>query len=217
MDLGADTPDDPLEAQLVRAALGMPFAALRRLLELGMDPAALGRLTGEGLLGLARVEVLKGGLFQFDPGGEQRLILGVCEPCGRGWGPAAHEERVLVDLVAISSADPNAWALRCGYAAVLGEDALEEADAAVCAERPAMVRLFGRPLDWLIAGGAPGSICVLDWTAAALARLRGLGSKVTLACDDAAAAERLRGVLVHGGLPKVVAAGTVGERIRRAA
>ena len=204
MDLGADRPDDPLEAELLRAALGMPFAALRRLLELGMVDSALARLTGEGLLGLARVEVGGDGLFQFDPGGEQRLILGVCE------------RDVLVDLVAISSADPNAWALRCGVAAVLGEDALADADALVCAERAAVLRLFGTPLAWLIAGGEAGSICVLDWTAAALARLRGLGSKVTLACDDAAAAERLRGVLVHGGLPKVVAAVAEGRAVARA-
>lgn len=206
MDLGAARPDDPLEAELMCAALGMPFAALRRLLDLGMDSAALARLTGDGLLGLARVEVTRGGLFQFDPGGEQRLILGVLE------------RDVLVDLAAVSSADPNAWALRCGYAAVLGEDALAEADAAVVCEQPAAVRLFGTPLAWLIGGAAAGSICVLDWTPAALARLRALGPKVTLACDDAAAAERLRGVLVHGGLPKVAVAGTVGEaRLRRAA
>lgn len=199
---------DSLEIEMLRAAVGMPFAGVRRLLDMGMDPAALGRLCGAGLLGLARVDLQRGGLFAFDPAGEARLILGV------------EEGGALVDLVAIASAERDAWALRCGYAAVLGADALEAADALVMCERPAVVRLHGTPLDWLIGLSADSealAVCVLDWNAMALRQLRGLGAQVTLACDDAAAAERLRGVLAHGGLPKVVAGGTVGEKLRRAA
>lgn len=165
-------------------ALELPWAAVRALLDMGAPRAFVSELVINGDLALAQVDVAgRSGLFEWQ-GPDRRLILGV-----RRGGE-------LIDLVALSTSCEDEWAVRLDVADILGEDLLLDA---VLAERREL-RLFGTPMAWLRGGGA--GICVLDWTPAALAALRGLGTGVTLVCDRGAKA-RLKALLEHGGLPLV--------------
>ncbi|MDR7102976.1 hypothetical protein [Croceicoccus sp. BE223] len=177
----------PLEREMALAFQALPFAAIGMLEALGVPLATIGELCGAGMLGRARVEITGDGLWHPDEGGEPRLLL------------AVHDGAWLVDIVALSSAEPDSWALRTGHGAILGALALDRAVACDGA-----VRLHGNPVAWMAAGCE--GICVLDWGRAALNRLRGAGAGVTLVCDDAIGAARLRQALAVGGLPMVASA-----------
>lgn len=187
-------------------ALDLPFAAVRALEAMGADRALLAQLAGASDLKIAQVELLPGGRFAFG-GPDRRLVLAV-----RHYG-------ALVDLVALSSADENEWALYRGAADFLGGELLDRAVACELRE----VRLFATPIDWVrgglasssgaIGGQEPAGVCVLDWTASALSGLRGLRETCTIVCDRGAG-ERLKALLAHGGLPQV---GEIGTGFRRAA
>lgn len=164
--------------------LAMPFAAVRALDGMGVPRMLLGQLTAAGDIAVADVDLGRdGGRFAFG-GPTRRLIL------------AVRVDGVLIDLAALSSTCEDEWALHLGMADFLGEELLDR--ARTCEWRE--LRLFGTPLAWLRAGGR--GVCVLDWTPAALAALRGLGPGVTLVCD-AGAKPKLEALLRHGGLPLV--------------
>lgn len=176
-----------LEVELASAGAAMPIAAIRQLEAMGVARATAFALHLSGDLGVAMVEVSPDGR-RWSPGGpDRRLLLGVRE-CG-----------ALVDALAISSTARSEWALRCDAGVMLGHDLW----LAAALEGRGRLRLHGTPMEWLAAGGDAGGICILDWTTQALGMLRQLGEGVTLVCDDAAARERLRGVLAHGGLPRL--------------
>ena len=189
-----------LQAEMAAAALAMKLPALQHLAALGVPLEICGRLHGAGDIGLARVSVGKGGLW--DPeGAEQRLIL------------AVRLHGVLIDLLALSSSDRDSWALRTGVGSLLGQEALDEAFwAARFGIGGVTLALHATPFDWLMAGAA--GVCVLDWDAAALGELRGLGREVTLVTDSEEAAARLHDLLRWGGLPRVVARGGCAQERR---
>lgn len=165
-------------------AAELPWAAMRRLLDLGVPARFAAGLNLAGDLSFAGVTIEAGGARWSADGPERRLLL------------AVREQDQLVDVAALSSTAPDEWALLTGEGAMLG---LERVIACQCglADR---LRLFATPLDWLRAGGA--GVCVLDWGAAALGWLRGVGPGVVLETPPGAA-DNLRAALAHGGLPRV--------------
>lgn len=185
MDAEPDTDllADPLEIEMLTYALALNWGGVKLLLNRFAVPAPfMGQLTGAGDIGRARVAV-RGSLWEPE-GDTPSLIL------------AVRERGELVDLLACSSAHPDRWALRRGMGWVLGHDHY----FACQAEQSDRLRLFATPLDWLAAGG--DGICVLEWGAAALGWLRGLGPRVAISCDPDAGT-KLRDMLAHGGLPRV--------------
>ena len=144
------------------------------------------------MLARARVALGAGGLFEFD-GPDAALLI------------AVREHGQVIDVCAARSAAPDEWAVLRGDGWLLGHDAFLRCQL----DGEGSLRVRGNPIDWL-RGGCVG-ICVLDWSAAALGALRGLGPKVTLICDEPQAAQRLGAVLAWEGLPKVGVAGTVSE------
>jgi hypothetical protein len=188
----AERTDWPWLAGADRDGRRMTWAAVRHLLDMGVPAAFLGQLTGAGDLAIADVDLRRSGTFEFG-GPTRRLIL------------AVRERGSVVDLVALSSSCADEWALLRGAADMLGGEMIDDA---VAAERREL-RLFSTPLAWLRGGGR--GICVLDWTPAALAALRGLGSRVgpsggrapvTLVVEPGAK-PKLDALLAHGGLPIV--------------
>lgn len=177
---------DGFGMDLARASLGFGIGGLRHLDAMGVPLDFANRLLVQGDLARARVAVGDSGLFEWD-GGEAHLLIGV-----REFGE-------LVDVVAVRSAAPDEWAMLRGDGWALGADALFMVREGL----GEVLRVFGTPFDWLRGQGA--GICVLDWTAHALAELRGLGPGVTLQCDDHGAAQRLGAVLAWQGLPRVEA------------
>jgi hypothetical protein len=172
-----------LDLEMRRAARALNPAAMRTLDSLGVPPSVMA-LAKAGDVGLMRVSVGAGGLFEPD-GGEGRLIL------------AVREYGELVDQVAVSSVSRDSWALRTGAGWCLGFQAFAAARASLT-ER---VRIFGNPVEWLI--GGMGGICMLDWSRDAIGQLRALGPDVTLECEPGA--ERALGdILAHHGLPEIV-------------
>lgn len=196
MTFGRD-PFNPVEAELM--AQEMRWPAVAALIGMGVPRPVLGALCGAGDLALAQVTLHRDGTFSFG-GPDRRLILAVRD----GFG-------VLDDLVALSSTSADEWALRHRAGVLLGEDVLLDIEGRAAVHGRAAVRLFGTPLAWLRGGGE--GICVLDWGMAALSRLRSLGEGVTLVCDSGAG-ERLKALLLRGGLPRVSEAGNA---MRRAA
>lgn len=181
--------DEP-EAMMQRAALAMPFFAVRALLDMGVPAGLVAGLTGAGLLGRLRVAE-RGGLWREDPDGAPRLLLGVRDRAGE-----------VIDIAALSSTDPDAWALMTGDGWLLGWDRVEDA-ALADPETAPVVKMHARPIDWLRAGGE--GACLLDYGPGALGELRALGPAVELACEDDKAAAALAGLLQWGGLPRCVA------------
>lgn len=176
-------------ATMQRAALAMPFFAVRALLDMGVPAGLVAGLTGAGWLGRMRVTE-RGGLWREDPAGAWRLLLGVGDR--DGW---------LIDVLAISSADPDSWSLLTGDGWLLGWGQVEDA-ALVDPEIAPVLRMHARPIDWLRAGGE--GACLLDYGRGALGELRALGPAVELACEDDKAAAALAGLLQWGGLPRCV-------------
>lgn len=189
-----------LDRELLVAAAGTPFSAVRMLLALGASPRWLARSAGE--FGTARV-TLSGDGATFEPDGPTPRLL-VAVRAGDG---------ALIDIAALASHCRDEWALRIGDGWALGLDQLARAeqarDEAVAMAgagkppRPVRLRLFANPFDWMAADGA--GLCVLEWNTAALTALRALGERVVLEIEPAAQ-ERLRQLLAHGGLPRVEAA-----------
>lgn len=177
-------------AVMARGALAMPFAAVRLLIDMGVPPAFAARLSGAGLLGRLRVAE-RGGLWREDPDGAPRLLLGVRDRAGE-----------VIDIAALSSTDPDAWALLTGDGWLLGWDRVEDA-ALADPETAPVVKMHARPIDWLRAGGE--GACLLDYGPGALGELRALGPAVELACDNEPAAAALAAMLQWGGLPRCVA------------
>lgn len=180
---------DPLVAEMAAVTLGIP--AIRALEAAGVPLRTVGEMFVNGDLAVAQVELARGG-SRFGFGGpDRRLVI------------AARVHGEVRDLVALASADESQWALRLGAADFLGEEWIDRAAIGACRE----LRLLRTPMDWLRAGGpgCAGGVCVLDWTPAALAALRGLGPKVTLVCDPGVG-PKLRAMLEHGGLPLVAEA-----------
>lgn len=179
---------DALRLELDKAVITP--GVLAKLDELGVPASFVLDLIYESAIGAARVTVSFGPARNtYEPEGpDPRLLLAVLE-----FGE-------LVDLVACASHDPDQWALRRGEGWCLGHHCWEAAQRAALEERPAKLRLFSTPIDWLRGAGA--GICVLDWTPAALGHLRALGERVTLQVDAGAGA-RMRALLEFGGLPMV--------------
>lgn len=177
---------DGFGMDLARASLGFGKAGMRHLDALGVPPAFSNRLLCQGDLARARISMGKSGLFEWN-GDEPNLLIGV-----REFGE-------LVDVVAVRSAAPDEWSLLRGEGWALGHDAL----FAVREGLATTLRVFGTPFDWMRGQGA--GVCMLDWSAHALAELRGLGPNVTLICDDHGAAAKLGAVLAWQRLPKVEA------------
>lgn len=185
-----------LEAEMRGAALAMNWPAAAALRERFAIPApVLARLTGSGGVGRANVTISRDG-GRWEPGGpDWRLVLPV------------EEFGDLVDLCAISSADPMEWALRSEAGWCLGHDAFFEA----LTERRRRLRIFTAPFDWMRGlepdeeGLKSTGICVLDWNAG-IGWLRGLGERVQLEVDRGAG-DRLRALLAHGGNPRVAEIG----------
>jgi hypothetical protein len=172
-----------LNLEMRRAARALNPAAMRTLESLGVPPSVLASAKA-GDIGLMRVSVGAGGLFEPD-GGEGRLII------------AVREYGELIDQVAVSSVSRDSWALRTGAGWCLGFQAFAAARASLTDR----LRIYGNPIEWLI-GGMNG-VCVLDWSPDAIGQLRGLGPDVTLECEPGA--ERALGdILAHNNLPLVV-------------
>lgn len=177
-------------------ATTMPFAGLRALIEAGVPRGFALALAGNGDLAVAGCELERDGRFSFG-GATRRLILGVRErTCVATASGYLSEWGDLTDLVALSSACEDEWALRLGVADFLGDEWLWRAEMGLLRE----LRLFATPMAWLRGGGR--GVCVLDWSASALGALRGLGPQVTLVVDPGAKA-KLQAMLAHGGLPLV--------------
>ncbi len=182
----------------------MNFAACRALNALGVPRAVIATLTGAQGVGRMRV-AQRDSRWRADPAGAWRLILPVHDALGQ-----------LIDLLAVSSADEDAWSLRTGDGFIWGLAQLEDARTAgdrlrearswgvepKWADRQsATLRVFSTPLEYLRGSGT--GICVLEWGPAALTELRSLGEDVTLLVADPEAVETLNHALRHGGLPKV--------------
>lgn len=192
-------PDD-IEQRLLAACAATPFAAVQQLRAMGIGARRLARLTGDGDLAVARVELSRDGHSWTWQGPTGRLLVAVRD-----------EFAEVIDVVAIASHARDEWALLSGDGWALGLAALAEAEQArdeaqakaepSKAPRPVRLRVWATPLDWL-AHDCSG-ICVLDWAHhAALPRLRQLGAGVVLEVDPAAR-ETLRGMLAFGGLPRI--------------
>jgi hypothetical protein len=110
-------------------------------------------------VGLARIEVLRGGLWAPDEGGRAACIL------------PALDDGALADLVAVLPDDRLRPLRRRGDAWCLGLDAFEAVcwEHHICIDDPSGIPplgVFDDPLAWLGAGG--DGICPLDWRLAAL-------------------------------------------------
>lgn len=201
-----------LQEEMYAAVSGMTFPAARTLVAMGVAQRVVAEMTGAGIVGRLRVRE-SGSRWEPDEGGAWRLIVPVLDHRDDGGLRMLPD---IVDLIALSSSDPDAWTLRTGDGFLLGmgwlDRAREAADSIAEARswgvqpdpaiRPlATVRLHARPLDLLRADGA--GICVLDWGRAALTELRLLGPEVTLITDSDAAARKLTELMQWGGLPEV--------------
>lgn len=181
----------------------LTHAGATRLTALGVPPLTVARLMALGDIGAAKVAVT-GGRFEFD--GDDESLRPTGRPCGPAALPLLEGTRLLlvvreagfapVDLVAIDPARPDGWALWRGAEELLGGWTLDRATTF----GEASVRLHATPLDWLRAGCT--GVCVLEWNHAARARLRALGSAVTIVADPALA-RRVRAELERGDLPRV--------------
>lgn len=189
-----------LDRELLVAAAGTPFSAVKMLLALGVSHRWVARMAGE--FGTARVTLAANGAT-FEPDGPTpRLLVAVRDAAG-----------VLIDIAALASHCRDEWALRIGDGWALGLDQLAEAeqarDHAVAMTshgkppRQVRLRIFANPFDWMAADGA--GLCVLEWNTAALTALRALGERVVLEIEPAGQ-ERLRQLLAFGGLPRVESA-----------
>lgn len=122
----------------------------------------LGVLTGLALIGqnqpavgLARIERLRGGLWQPSPGGELAMVVPVCRPkVIEPFENVLVETIECIDIVAFTSRAPQLWCWRTGLGWALGEHLIEEGDEAL--------RLVSTPLSWLRSGGE--AACILDWS-----------------------------------------------------
>lgn len=196
----------PADVHGMLAAHPVTLPAFRRLLAGGVDAALLGQMNCAGDLGAARVDLSRDGArFSFG-GPDARLLLAVRDADYR-----------LIDVVALASHDENQWSLLTGHADMLGAWHIDALERALACERPARLRLFATPWDWLRAGGA--GVCVLNWSAGAVRALRQLGEGAVLEADDAALRSKIKAMLVHGGNPLVsaprntLAAASLAERI----
>ncbi|MBB3034036.1 hypothetical protein [Alteriqipengyuania lutimaris] len=181
-----------LRDELLGLATSQPMSAagMQRLFELGVAPRIFGVLHGAGDLAVARVAITspaRGPMLWEPEGTEPRLLVGV------------REQGVLVDIVSLSTENPDSWALRRGAAWCLGHEAFERCDPAVHWDHAQRLRIQATPIDWMRSGGE--GICVLDWSVAPH-HLRSLGEDVQLCCDRGAGAA-LRGLLRFGGVPGV--------------
>lgn len=180
-----------LERELLVAGGRIGMANLRKLVGMGANRRFIVNLHGAGLLGVGKVN-LSGARWEPE-GPDHRLLIGVCDG------------GELVDVVAVSSTCRDEWALRTGLGWALGAGAIDEVHKVLASDmgekkKRVRLRLHATPFDWLAAGG--DGLCVLDWCAASLAELRGLGERVTLQVPPGGA-ERIKGLLAYGGLPRV--------------
>ena len=183
------------EAILAQRELTLP--ACRALVAGGVSFGTISALNFDYCLALGSVALAGDGrAFEFN-GPDRRLLLGVRDAAG-----------TMIDIVALSSGCEDEWALLTGAGDLLGEQALEQAEAqATVYDRRVAVRLYATPMAWL-RGGASG-VCVLDWNRSTIARLRGLPgptagrSGQVMLMTDLGAGERLKAMLTHGGLPLV--------------
>jgi len=165
----------------------MPMSAMRRLWAIGADKRFAAQLVGAGDLGIAQVTLSEA---TWEPEGPDRRLL-----------VAVRRDGELVDVAALASHARNEWALRTGLGWALGMDLIDDAHRElVCGAKRLRLRLHATPFDWLAAGG--DGLCVLDWCQSALSELRLLGERVTIEVAPGAA-ERLKALLIYGGLPRI--------------
>lgn len=156
------------EMEAAALAVGqMEIARLRKLGALNVPVAEMGYRFHP--LGVASVQPLDDGLFCFAEG-SRRLIVPV-------W-----EDGELIDLLAVSTADPDDWWLRTGLGLSLGlYDGWEPW------RWREVVPVHRNPLQWLQAGG--DGLCVTNWAAPELYLLNDLAA---LSVTDATLAAKLR-------------------------
>ena len=131
------------ELELTQRPLGP--AAFARFREMGIPNGVI--FGDRALVGVARVVISTGELFEFDDEGEPAIIVVEGEPEVPGWAE-------IDDFVAFKPADPGNWWLRRGAVDLLGAYNI----------RPwklAPTRIFESPLSWLKAGG--NGVCILNW------------------------------------------------------
>lgn len=187
--MGGDVPPvmpwDDLSFWLAQQSVRFRRSAGQALQAMGVPALFVNALLLEYRLATGRVAIGANGLFVVEAG-EPHLLIGVTEA------------RQVIDVCAVRSAAPDEWGLLTGEGWALGHEHF----AAARLGTADVLRIFATPFDWLRGEGA--GLCVLEWDAAALGALRGLGPGVTLICDDAAAADKLGRVLAWEGLPRVV-------------
>lgn len=122
------------------------------------SPTVWPYLTGDGLLGYAKVSVSSGDRWDFAEDGIGCLTV------------AVHSDQQLVDIVAFPPSKPDQWLVRTGNGVFLGEDHLIEAEMNWNPEHIPLV--VPTVLEWLHTKGQ--SICIVDPIPDALRRLRDL-------------------------------------------
>lgn len=121
---------------------------LNRLAELGCPISTLAQLgEHQPSLGVARIDILKDGLFAPSETGAPAFIQPVCQ-WDDDWGIPD-----IIDLVAWLPSNPTRWYWRVGTAAALGAEHLDGDDP---------VPVVASPLEWLSASG--DAVAILDWS-----------------------------------------------------
>lgn len=144
-----------LERELSAAALSMTPLDLARCRSLGLINSGVIRMGRDHHpFGVAPIEDVGGGYYTPSDCGPRRLIVPV------------YEDGTLIDLLALSSADPDQWLVRTGLASFLG--LLEGWHY----RHWEPVTIHRNPLAWLAAGGE--GLCPIDWHSPDLERLRDL-------------------------------------------
>jgi hypothetical protein len=151
-----------LEREMTAAAEAMTFGQHERLVALGID--CLPYLTERYHIGIARVDIIEGDLFVYNPAGATHVLL-----------PVADENSEIVDIVSFDPRQPGEWFLRTGNGQALGEDRITEAMSRMGYPDYEPLLLHPNPLSWL-KGNCEGACVVDGYSDAICARIRALPS-----------------------------------------
>lgn len=137
-----------LSAEMDLASSRVRRDHLDKLRGLGVPFSSLGALNAvQHTVGIARVQPLGDGLFDYSEDGLPACLVAVVEN-DRDLGDAG-----IFDLVAFASDNPGRWWWRTGAAFALGGHLLES-------DEP--VRVVATPVEWLAYAG--DALCLLDWS-----------------------------------------------------